>query len=156
MLLKRQEKNGKIKAIYNSSTICASIYDIETRNLTVIFRYGGQYLYPNVDQTDYTLFETSESNGVYFNNFIKKKYSDFQKLPQLDDVATSNLLKEIETMNAEKEGKGNSVSEQTEKLSFNEKEFLIQINTILGDYIKNGILNKNMIISIKNNLSNYE
>ena len=34
MIVKRLEKNGKIKAMYSSSTICGSIYDTTTKELT--------------------------------------------------------------------------------------------------------------------------
>ena len=67
MIIKKQEKNGKIKAMYSSSTICASIFDTLTKDLTVIFNNGGQYKYPNVELTDYTRFETSDSNGITFS-----------------------------------------------------------------------------------------
>ena len=36
MLLKKQEKDNKIKAMYSSSTIAASIYDKEKSELTNI------------------------------------------------------------------------------------------------------------------------
>ena len=38
MILKRQEKNGKIKAMYSSATICASVFDTTTKDLIVIFK----------------------------------------------------------------------------------------------------------------------
>ena len=42
MILKRLEKNGVIKAMYSSATICASTYDTTTKDLTVIFNTGGK------------------------------------------------------------------------------------------------------------------
>jgi hypothetical protein len=90
MLLKKQEKDNVIKAIFSSSNICASTYDRTTKNLTIIFNKGDQYKYPNVSETDYTRFELADSQGVVFNSHIKKY--DFEKL---DNVDTSSILTEI-------------------------------------------------------------
>ena len=98
MLLKKQEKNGLIKCMYSSSTVCASILNTSTKDLTIIFNNGGQYKYPNVEMTDYTRFETSDSNGSTFNTYIKKKYTNFEKLDKLPDAVISSILKEIEDL----------------------------------------------------------
>lgn len=90
MLLKKQEKDNVTKAIYASSNICGSTYDRTSKNLTIIFNNGGQYLYPNVSETDYTRFELADSQGVIFNSHIKKY--DFEKL---DKVDTSAILTEV-------------------------------------------------------------
>lgn len=95
MILKRQEKNGKIKAMYSSATICASVFDTTTKDLIVIFNNGGQYKYPSVDLTDYTRFETAESNGSTFNTYIKKKYTNFEKMDKLEEGTIKAILKEI-------------------------------------------------------------
>lgn len=93
MVLKRQEKNEKIKAIYSSSNICASTYDKETQALVIIFNNGGQYLYEGVSPTDYTRFEIADSQGVVFNSHIKKY--PFQKL---DKVNVVEILTEVENL----------------------------------------------------------
>lgn len=98
MILKRIEKNGKIKAMYSSATICASTFDNETKDLTIIFKNGGQYKYPNVELTDYTRFETAESNGSTFNTYIKKKYTNFEKLDKLNEETIKAILKEVEDL----------------------------------------------------------
>lgn len=90
MLLKKQEKDNVIKAIFSSSNICASTYDRTTKNLTIIFNKGTQYKYPNVSETDYTRFELADSQGVVFNSHIKKY--DFEKL---DSVDPSSILTEV-------------------------------------------------------------
>lgn len=101
MLLKKQENNNVTKAVYASSNVCASTYDKNTRDLTIIFNNGGQYKYPNVSETDYTRFELADSQGVVLNSHIKK-YA-FEKL---DKVDTSAILAEItELKNAEKKAK---------------------------------------------------
>lgn len=101
MILKRLEKDNKIKAMYASSTICATTFDTTTKELTVIFNNGGQYKYSNVSLTDYTRIEISESTGSDFNTHIKKKYTDFQKLDKLSDTALAAILKDIEGMKAD-------------------------------------------------------
>jgi hypothetical protein len=100
MILKRLEKDNKIKAMYASSTICATIFDTTTKELTVIFNNGGQYKYPNVSLTDYTRIEISESTGSDFNTHIKKKYTEFEKLDKLSDTALAAILKDVEEMKA--------------------------------------------------------
>jgi hypothetical protein len=100
MILKRLEKDNKIKAMYASSTICATIFDTTTKELTVIFNNGGQYKYPNVALTDYTRIENSESTGSDFNTHIKKKYTEFEKLDKLSDTALAAILKDVEEMKA--------------------------------------------------------
>jgi hypothetical protein len=96
MLLKKQEKDNKIKAMYNSSTILASIYNTDTNELTVIFKNGGQYKYAPVTNTDYVRFESADSQGIVLNSHIKK-YT-FEKLAPVD---TTVIIKEIETLKAD-------------------------------------------------------
>ena len=93
MLLKKQEKNNVIKAMYSSTNILASIYNKENNDLTLIFDKGGQYKYPNVKPTDYTRFELAESQGKVFNSHIKT-YS-FERLPNVNPEA---IIKEITTL----------------------------------------------------------
>ncbi len=100
MILKRIEKDNKIKAMYASSTICATIFDTTTKELVVIFNNGGQYKYPNVALTDYTRIEISESTGSDFNTHIKKKYTDYTKLDKLSDTALAAIMKDVEEMKA--------------------------------------------------------
>jgi hypothetical protein len=97
MVLKKEEKNGIVKAIYDSSNICASIYDKSSNDLIVIFKNGGQYRYIGVDSLDYNSFELAESNGKVLNETIKKKYTNVEKLPKFDN---KELLIEIETLKA--------------------------------------------------------
>jgi|TARA_R110000782_G_scaffold69322_2_gene139492 hypothetical protein len=90
MLLKQQEQDNKIKSIYASSNICASIYDKSTNNLTIIFNNGGQYLYEGVSNTDNTRFEMADSQGAIFNSHIKKY--PFKKLDKID---VKEILSEV-------------------------------------------------------------
>jgi hypothetical protein len=95
MVLKKEEQKGIVKAIYDSSNICASVYDKNNFDLTIIFKNGGQYKYHNVDSIDYNSFELAESNGSVFNSTIKTKYKNFQKMDKFD---VKELLLEIEAL----------------------------------------------------------
>jgi hypothetical protein len=90
MILKRQEKDEIIRAMYDSSNILGSVYDKKSQDLTLIFNKGKQYKYPKVKPTDYTRFELAESQGKVFNSHIKT-YS-FEKL---DDINPDNIIEEI-------------------------------------------------------------
>ena len=147
MILKRQEKNGKIKAMYSSSTICASIFDTTTKDLTVIFNNGGQYKYPSVDLTDYTRFETAESNGTTFNTYIKKKYSNFEKLDKLEDAAVKAILTEVEQL------KG---AEDSAALEGRTKAMLETITGVLSTYISTGKISQDVIEKLKGKISDFE
>jgi hypothetical protein len=97
MLLKKQETDNKTKSIYESSNICASVYDKSTNALTIIFNNGGQYLYEGVTPGDYLRFEMADSQGAVFNSHLKKY--PFKKL---DKVDTKDILVEVNTIkNAE-------------------------------------------------------
>ena len=98
MILKKQEKNGKIKAMYSSSNICASIYDTTTNELTLIFNNGGQYKYTGVSNTDYMRFEIADSQGSVMNTHIKK-----YPFTKLDKVDTTEILKEVEELSKQME-----------------------------------------------------
>jgi hypothetical protein len=95
MIVKKEERDGKIMCTYDSSTICGSIFDKLTSDLIVIFKNGGQYKYPNVSLTDYVRFETADSNGSVFNVHIKKKYLVFETLQKLSPDTMETLLNEI-------------------------------------------------------------
>jgi hypothetical protein len=97
MLLKKEETDETIKAIYNSSNILGSIYDKKTSDLVLIFNRGAKYKYANVKPTDYTRFELSESQGKVFNTHIKTY--DFEKLEPInpnDIIDEINELKKLE------------------------------------------------------------
>jgi hypothetical protein len=58
------------------STVIASIaYDPATNNLTITFVSGLAYTYLNVPQDIYNSFINYREKGVYFNQYIKNKYS---------------------------------------------------------------------------------
>lgn len=146
MIVKRLEKNGKIKAMYSSSTICGSVYDTATKELTVIFNNGGQYKYPDVASTDYMRFETADSNGSVFNAHIKKKYPTFEKLDKLSDTALATILKEVEEL------KG---AEDTVSIEVRTKTMLEAMNVLLGSYISTGKVDYDLLRKVETKIGEY-
>jgi len=136
MIVKKQEKNNKIKAMYASSTICASIFDTITRDLIVIFNNGGQYKYPSVDLTDYTRFEVADSNGSVFNTYIKKKYTNFEKMDQMD---VSAILKEVEDL---------KTADDKVVVTAKTKEMLESMTSLIASYISTGSINKDLLVKV--------
>ena len=63
---------GYIECIYSSSNILMSVYFPKTNLLYVSFNRGRVYSYTNVDINLYNKFETSDSQGKFFVNEIKK------------------------------------------------------------------------------------
>lgn len=107
MLLKKQIKDTKIKALYDSSNVLASTYDTANNDLILIFKSGSQYKYPKVSLSDYTRLEVAESQGVVFNSHIKKYafekmevidpkeiLNEALKMKQLEDVALAQAKQE--------------------------------------------------------------
>lgn len=146
MIVKKQEKNGKIKAMYASSTICASIFDTTTNDLIVIFNNGGQYKYPAVALTDYTRFEIAESNGSTFNTYIKKKYTTFEKLDKLPEDSLSQILAEVTELKE---------AEEKTLIAGKSKIIVESMNTLIGQYLKNGTLDKATLEYIKGKIEDF-
>jgi hypothetical protein len=143
MVLKRQEKNGKIKAMYSSSNICASVFDTTNNNLTLIFSHGGQYLYEGVSKTDYTRFETAESQGSVLNTHIKKYPTS-----KLDPIDTTDILKEVESL------KGTVEVEVNPDVAT--KEMLESMSNIISNYLKNGNVTAASMIALKGKITTFE
>jgi len=147
MILKKQEKNGKIKAMYSSSTICVSIFDTATKDLTVIFNNGGQYKYTSVELTDYTRFETADSNGTIFNTYIKKKYTNFEKLDKLDENNIKSILKEVDELKTAEE----KVS--TEGAA---KSMMEVMAGMVANYISTGNVDSSMLRKLESKIAAYD
>jgi hypothetical protein len=142
MILKKQQKENLVKAIYASSNICASTYDTQTKDLVIIFNNGGQYKYPNVSETDYTRFEIADSQGVIFNSHIKKY--DFQKL---DKVDTAAIIKEVnELKDADKQIKINHYT----------KEMIEKMRAVITYYETTGSIDPALYTKVKSTMDDYE
>ena len=143
MILKKQEKNGKVKAMYSSSNICASVYDTASGDLTLIFNNGGQYQYAGVSKTDYMRFEMADSQGSVMNTHIKK-----YPFTKLDKVDTTEILKEVQDLSATTE------PEVTPEVAT--KQMLGDMNTIIANYIKNGNITATSLGLLKVSMGQYE
>jgi len=143
MILKRQEKDGVIKAMYSSSNICASTYNTVNNELTIIFNHGGQYKYADVTKTDYMRFELAESQGSVLNTHIKKYTSS-----KLDAVDTTEIIKEIETL---KQDEDSHVSPETAT-----KTMLETMSNIISNYLKNGNVTATSLKELKGVISTFE
>lgn len=142
MLLKKQEKDNVIKAIFSSSNICASTYDRTSKNLTIIFNNGGQYRYPNVSETDYTRFELADSQGVVFNSHIKKY--DFEKL---DNIDASSILTEITELKE---------ADNKAKITHYEKTMIDRIQAVAVYYEKTQTVDPALYTKMKSSMDDYE
>lgn len=143
MILKRQETDGIIKAIYSSSNICASTYNTTNNDLVVIFNHGGQYRYINVSKTDYMRFETADSQGSILNTHIKKYASS-----KMDGVNVDEIMKEVDTL---KEEDDKHISPEVAT-----KTMLETMNDIIGSYIKSGNITATSLDELKKGISTYE
>lgn len=145
MILKRDEKDGIVNALYNSSNILASTYDLKKNELVIIFKSGTKYKYKNVSKSDYMRFEIAESQGSVFNKYIKNY--EFEKMESIDVV---KLITEISKASEEEkkgllESKKNRVYkiikdvityEKVEDFDFNTFEaVLIKLKSEIDDFI---------------------
>jgi hypothetical protein len=64
-----------------SSVISYYHYNADTKTLVITFVSGMVYHYMNVPQTIYDRMKAVKSKGIFFNKFIKDKYS-FEKVAE--------------------------------------------------------------------------
>ena len=140
MILKKLERNGKVKAMYASQTILASTYDIATKDLTIIFNNGGHYTYAGVPENDYKTFETTDSQGKTLNTLIKGKYP-FTKLDNIDVNVVNSIKNEIEELKQNK-GKDGDVA-------IDEKALMFNMSFIVTEYLSTGKVNLDVLKKIK-------
>ena len=100
MLISKQTDGSVIQSLYDSSNVIASQYNVESKNLVIIFGKGGQYLYEGVDYADYTKFELSESQGKSINTYIKK-----YPTKQLGVIDTTQIKEDIKNILNEQFGR---------------------------------------------------
>lgn len=93
MVISKQTEGSIIQSLYDSSNVIASQYNVETKNLVVIFGKGGQYLYEGVEYADFTRFEVAQSQGKSINEYIKKYPS--KKLGEINTTPIKEDIKRI-------------------------------------------------------------
>lgn len=157
MILKRQEKNSIVKAIYESSNIVASTYNSNTEDLVIIFKSGTQYKYSKVSKSDYMRFEVADSQGKVFNSHIKKYSYD-----KLDNFDPSELLVEVEKLsNQEKtailEAKRTDVlnrlsyvhqlsqKDRTDDVDKTFNEYLVILKNSINDYLSESTVDNSLV-----------
>jgi hypothetical protein len=92
MIIQREEKDGIVKGIYDSSNVKLSEYNQNTKDLTITFKRGGVYTYHDVANKDYFRFELADSQGVTFNTHIKPY--PFTKGESIDESAVKKQVKD--------------------------------------------------------------
>ncbi len=76
MSIKSEKIIGKkIICTIDSSTVKVAEYDTSTKKLLVTFKGNTKYEYEDVPHSIFTKFRMSESQGVFFNKEIGKKFS---------------------------------------------------------------------------------
>ena len=75
---------------YDSSTLKSASYNFKDKKLMVHFNHAS-YLYLDVSELDWNLFNTSKSQGSALNVYIKGKY-EFEKV---ESEKVESLLDEI-------------------------------------------------------------
>lgn len=106
---------------YDSSNIIYSVlFDGDKKSLKIVFKAGRTYLYKDVMPHDYVLFRDAESNGVAFNQYIKK-----YECVRQDDTS----LDELEKMKQEFM-KSDNLTEYRLHLDYNNEtgEFKLKLN----------------------------
>jgi hypothetical protein len=98
MVINREEKDGVVECLYNSSNILKSEYNQSKNSLTVVFKSGLQYEYYNVLYRDYLRLEISESTGAVFNKMFGVKSKRQYEYKKLDKVDPTELIEKVKTI----------------------------------------------------------
>jgi KTSC domain len=91
MLLESEQNGNNITTLYDSSNVLKSIYNTETKDLTITFSNGGKYKYFNVDANTFLGLQENTSIGKFVNSTIKKNFN--YEMIGLED--SKKLLSEI-------------------------------------------------------------
>lgn len=142
MILKKQEKDNLVKAIYSSSNICASTYDKSTKNLIIIFSKGGQYEYNGVSESDYMRFELADSQGAVMNTHIKK-----YPFTRLSDVDTKNIINEVENL---------KIAEDKAKIDAAAANMIDKLKSLITYYDVSSEIESDLFGKAKNAMAEYD
>ena len=72
---KKEYKGEEIITEYKSSNIKGATFNISEKKLKLTFVSGAIYEYAEVPHEVFSGFDNAESQGIYFNKNISKKYS---------------------------------------------------------------------------------
>ena len=137
MILKRVEKDSVVKSIYDSSNILASKYNKNTKDLTITFKRGAQYVYKNVSASDYMRFETAESQGEILNSHIKQYPFD-----KGDTIDSNVIVEEIDKLKSEE--------------IIKRQEYIIgEMERIVSDFDTDQQFNESKLMTLAKSINNY-
>lgn len=126
---------------YDSSNIiyskCYDTQNSKSKTLKIVFKGGRTYLYKNVDSDDYLMFKNAQSNGVSFNEHIKKY--DSVRIMDTDMDKLSNLMESFK--NEVKENEEQKLGDLVYNIDFTEAtgDFCIKLgNQLLFNGKDNG------------------
>ena len=145
MVIFNKYVNNRDYCWYDSSNVIYSeCYDNEgpAKNVKVVFKNGGTYLYKNVSNDDYISFRQAESNGKALNEHLKKyeyvRLSD-TSIDDLENTKTEFINESTEIQEA--------FSNFAYRLAYNDAtgEFTLFLN---GKPIYNGIEGKVSIVNL--------
>jgi hypothetical protein len=91
--------------------------------------------------------ETADSNGTIFNNYIKKNYTNFEKLDKLPESALVSIIKEIEELKP---------AEKTVSIEDTTKLMMESIINVLSNYISSGNVNDDLVSVLQTKISDYQ
>ena len=89
-IIKKETDENSVKCIIKSSNILETIYETQKKDLTITFKNGRRYKYSGVMKEIYSGFEKAESQGKYFNEYIKPLTTT-----RIGDVDVTELMKII-------------------------------------------------------------
>ncbi len=69
------DEEGKIISFYDSTNVLASKYDPQLKKLVVIFGNGNHYLYENISNHSFNIFQKSKSQGSSIHSLIKEHHT---------------------------------------------------------------------------------
>lgn len=95
MLLKEEKTENNHTCYFDSSNILACRYKRDTSQLAIIFKGGTQYLYEGVAPYNFQRFKVAKSQGVAFNERIKKNFTTTKVAEDLDLTEILVTIKEF-------------------------------------------------------------
>lgn len=135
LLNKRINENDELVCLYESSNIALSFYNKKAQLLKVVFKNGTQYQYNGVDNVNYILFESADSQGKVLNSKIKQ--FDVVKLSDFGVENIQEMFDEIARINKEnfEITLRNKMNDLSSKESFS-KQGIIELQAVIAEYLK--------------------
>lgn len=110
MIIYNRYINQEDHVWYDSSNIvyskCYDTHNNKTKTIKIVFKGGRTYVYKEIDANDYINFKSAQSNGIAFNNYIKKYDAVRIADTNMDDLQSlmEDFKQEIKDNNEQKLG----------------------------------------------------